>query len=211
VLERLTSILCVSFARCLRIFEAVASTENYQTFLPAKFYVVAEPAIRSRLKIEVFVYEIVATLTLPEQSACDWCPYYCHIYHIYNMCHNTRKCEHLGGSHVRFRSSGVRLSGKLGRSYQSSQKRTLVHLFTSVSKRSIEIGGEPSAGGTQDCTKEAQWELGVKRPPGAMISASLLVNSLGEPHRRRIGPVGPKVKGKLVAPGDRQGDPTCAR
>jgi hypothetical protein len=127
------------------------------------------------------------------------------------MCHNTRKCEHLGGSHVRFRSSGVRLSGKLGRSYQSSQKRTLVHLFTSVSKRSIEIGGEPSAGGTQDCTKEAQWELGVKRPPGAMISASLLVNSLGEPHRRRIGPVGPKVKGKLVAPGDRQGDPTCAR
>ena len=73
MLERLTSILCVSFARCLRIFEAVASTENYQTFLLPKFNVVAEPAIRSRLKVEVFVYEIVATLALPVQSAYDWC------------------------------------------------------------------------------------------------------------------------------------------
>jgi hypothetical protein len=79
VLERLTSILCVSFARGLRIFEAVASTEDYQTFLLPKFNVVAEPAIRSRLKVEVFVYEIVATLALPVQSAFDWCPYYCHI------------------------------------------------------------------------------------------------------------------------------------
>ena len=66
MLERLTSILCVSFARCLRIFEAVASAENYQTFLLPKFNVAAEPAIRSRLKVEVFVYEIVATLALPE-------------------------------------------------------------------------------------------------------------------------------------------------
>jgi hypothetical protein len=74
VLERLTSILCVSFARCLRIFEAVASTENGQTFLPPKFNVVAEPAIRSGLKVEVFVYEIVATLALPAQSAFDWRP-----------------------------------------------------------------------------------------------------------------------------------------
>ena len=83
----------MSFARCLRIFEAVASTENYQTFLPPKFNVVAEPAIRSRLKVEVFVYEIVATLALPEQSAFDWCPYYCHIYQVYNIYNNnTRKC-----------------------------------------------------------------------------------------------------------------------
>jgi hypothetical protein len=102
VLERLTSILCVSFARCLRIFEAVASTENYQTFLPPKFNVVAEPAIRSRLKVEVFVYEIVATLALPEQSACDWCPYYCHINHIYHIYNNTRKCGPFVGSHARF-------------------------------------------------------------------------------------------------------------
>jgi hypothetical protein len=90
VLERLTSILCVSFARCLRIFEAVASTENYQTFLPPEFNVVAEPAIRSRLKVEVFVYEIVATLALPEQSAFDWCPYFYHKTNIYNIYNKTR-------------------------------------------------------------------------------------------------------------------------
>ena len=102
VLERLTSILCVSFARFLRIFEAVASTENYQTFLLPKFNVVAEPAIRSHLKVEVIVYEIVAALALPVQSAFDWCPYYCHINHIYHIFNNTRKGGLLVGSHARF-------------------------------------------------------------------------------------------------------------
>ena len=116
MLERLTSILCVSFARCLRIFEAVASTENYQTFLLPKFNVVAEPAIRSRLKVEVFVYEIVATLALPEQSAFDWCPYYFHVYHIYHSYNNTRNADLLLAPMPVFsklRSPPVRPAGKL--------------------------------------------------------------------------------------------------
>jgi hypothetical protein len=119
VLERLTSILCVSFARCLRIFEAVASTENYQTFLPPKFNVVAEPAIRARLKVEVFVDEIVATMALPEQSAFDRCPYYCHINHIYRIYRNARKCGPLVGSHARFLEAPE--------SYSSSSRQALTH------------------------------------------------------------------------------------
>jgi hypothetical protein len=65
--KRLTRILCVPFARCLRIFKAVASTANYQTFRSPKLNVVAEPAIRTRGKVEVFVHEIMATLALAEQ------------------------------------------------------------------------------------------------------------------------------------------------
>ncbi len=116
MLERLTSILCVSFARCLRIFEAVASTENYQTFLPPKFNVVAEPAIRSRLKVEVFVYEIVATLALPEQSAFGWCPYYFHVNHIYHIYNNTRNANLLLAPMPVFSNLGsppIRPAGKL--------------------------------------------------------------------------------------------------
>ena len=89
-LERITCILCVPFAHCLRIFEAVESTENYQTFLCPKLIVVAAPAIRSRLQVKVFVYEIMAISALPEQSAFDGCPYYFHISHIYHIIHNAR-------------------------------------------------------------------------------------------------------------------------
>jgi Alcohol dehydrogenase GroES-like domain len=85
ILDHLTCILCVPFTRCLRIFEAVESTENYQTFLIPKLSVAAKPAIRSSLKVEVFVDEIVPTMALPEQSAFGRCPYYFHIYHIYHI------------------------------------------------------------------------------------------------------------------------------
>jgi hypothetical protein len=77
-LERAICTLCMFFARRLRIFKAVEPMEIYQIPLfprpVGSSLIVGEPAVRSRLRVEVSVHEIVAMAALPEPPVVEWHP-----------------------------------------------------------------------------------------------------------------------------------------
>jgi hypothetical protein len=78
VLRSLLSTLCMFFARRLRIFKVVESMEINQ--IPpfprpvGSSLILGEPAVRSRLRVEVSVHEIVAIAAFPEPPVVDWHP-----------------------------------------------------------------------------------------------------------------------------------------